>query len=90
MNAVEALRARRGRIGKGFRGTIASDQRVQSVPSVFLAKALMASFTSSGVLNLSNTVKRTPSNRASPNQVPSHKYPSRVCLRQEMRFCGNP
>src|SRR5262249_5494539 len=43
-----------------------------------------------GVLDRSNAVKRTPSKRASPSEVPTQRYPSSVCATARIRFCGRP
>src|SRR5262245_25396009 len=43
-----------------------------------------------GALALLNTVNRTPSNRARPSNVPTQRYPSRVCTMARTEFCGRP
>ena len=43
-----------------------------------------------GVLFSSNTVNSTPSNRARPPSVPTHKYPSRVCVTASTALDGKP
>src|SRR6267378_7339018 len=43
-----------------------------------------------GVLKREYTTKRTPSNLASPPEVPIHRYPSGVWEMARMRFSGSP
>src|SRR5712671_6733047 len=50
----------------------------------------MLSSVMDGVLKRAYTTKRTPSNRASPLDVPTHRYPSGVCAIARILFSGSP
>src|SRR5690349_5460729 len=63
---------------------------IQRLFSLSTYSARMTLFFISGVLLRSNIVKLTPSKRANPSSVPSHKYPSAVCTTAVTVFCGKP
>ena len=63
---------------------------IHNDPSGAASKEVIVLRFKSGVFDSLNTVKFTPSKRASPSVVANQRYPSAVCAMARTESCGNP